>query len=387
VGDQVLQKISERLKREVRGQDHVARLGGDELAAVMEGFRNDQDVTLIAHHISKVLSEPIIFDSFIVEVSCSIGGASYPTNGDTVEMLLERADKAMYESKQKHKGSFHFYSQAMNEAARHFLELEKDLHFALKRNEFQLFYQPLVASENEAVMAVECFLRWHHPERGMVLPSEFLPSAERSNVIELIGKWVIEQALKEYKAWQNLGIAPQTLAINLSARQLNNDYFVDMVNALLKTHNVPPHVLSFEVQEAHIIERKGKIGSTIQGLQWLGVGIHVDHFSGEHISCVQMITLSVDRLKLGHRITSNVGANKRYQSAMSGLIDFAKQLKLALVAEGVESQEQYDFLKGKGCELLQGYFIKRPTEAKKFRAWLVQSQQARIAKENSLPVS
>ncbi len=360
-GDQLLQSVSERLSSAVRESDLVARLGGDEFVVLIEEHRGPEEVMIVAQKILNFLERPVLLDWREVNISGSVGIASFPDDGDEVETLMKNADAAMYQAKERGRNNFQFYSTELNRITIERAQLEKRVRRGLEHDEFFLQYQPEVEIATGKLKAVEALLRWKDPDSGVVMPAEFLPLAEENGSIIQIGQWVMERALADLSSWQDQGLE-LVLAINISGRQLQHHELPEEIGASLQAHGVPPSRLRLEIAEPTLMQGFEPVDRTIRALQALGVQIAVDNFGTGYSSLGLVRGFAAQAVKIDRSLVSGCG-NSRDCAAIVGAVGvMAKNLGLTVIANGVETEEEKKLVASLGCDRAQGNLIGRPVD-------------------------
>jgi diguanylate cyclase (GGDEF)-like protein/PAS domain S-box-containing protein len=359
-GDRLLQSISKRILDCVRGSDTVSRQGGDEFVVLLSEVAHAQDAAVTAEKILAALSEPHSIDKLELFVSASIGIATYPGDGTTGESLLKNADAAMYQAKDCGRNNYQFFKAEMNQNVGERHSLESDLRVALERREFALHYQPKVNLRTGAITGVEALLRWHHPTRHMILPTRFIDIAEDSGLIVPIGKWVLREACRQAKAWQTDGVAPMTMAINISPVELRAKNFVSGVCEILAETGLAPRYLELEITETFLMQDTQSTGLVLQELKDLGIRLALDDFGTGYSSLSYLKRFPIDILKIDHSFVRNLTTDADDASIVSAVVNMGKSLDMRVVAEGVETHEQYTFLKNQHCPEAQGNYFGEP---------------------------
>lgn len=359
VGDKLLQQVGIRISACVRETDTVARLGGDEFAVILTNVREENDAAIVAQKIIETLHPAFEVGEHEVYIGASIGITFYRPGQDDRETLLEKADVAMYQAKEHGRNNFKFYSSDMDEVALERLVLENQLRHALERNEFVLYYQPQVAVEGACITAVEALLRWHHPERGLVLPSEFIPLLEESGLIVPVGKWVMQMACRQGRHWLDEGV-PVRVAVNLSIRQFKQPDIVEQVAEILTETALPPDLLEIELTESMFMDSVAGNISKLEKLKALGVLIAIDDFGSGASSLAYLKDFPVDTLKICQSFVLNLPHNNDDNAIASAVLSLAQDMSISSVAEGVENQQQATFLRERRCDYIQGYLFSKP---------------------------
>jgi len=360
VGDQLLVEISRRLNASVRDSDIVARLGGDEFVVVLSGITDHRDVAPVAEKIREALDRPVEASLHLLHTSPSIGISLYPSDGDSLDVLLQAADIAMYQVKAAGRNAWMFFESRMNEEVRSRHKLETDLRRALVRHEFELHYQPQYDIGGGHVIAWEALLRWNHPEQGWIEPSHFIPVAEEIGLILPLGEWVLETACREAASWAGGRQGHERIAVNLSAHQFEQPSLVSMVTRVLKDTGLAPERLELELTESTLMSNTSKVQETLGGLKALGVHLTLDDFGTGYSSLAYLSSFAVDRLKIDRSFVMDIATKPNNGAIIQAVIALAKALGLEVVAEGVETGEQLAFLIDSGCLKAQGFLYGRP---------------------------
>lgn len=356
-GDRLVATMAQRLTRCVRKSDGIARIGGDEFTLVLEDCHGNDDVALVAEKVIDVLSAPFTAAGQPLIVSCSIGIAIYPEAGDTVDGLLRRANMAMLEAKTQRGSQYNFYNEETNADAMYRLNLESDLRRALRCNEFEMYYQPRVAIGTGATVGMEALIRWRHPTRGLVSPKEFIPVAEECGLIVPIGYWVIQQACKDMRSFDESGHNSLDIAINLSFKQLQDNMFVDTATRIIEQSGADASRLEFELTETAIMSNYQQTYEGIMALSKLGITFSLDDFGTGFSSFAHIQRLPISALKIDRSFVRNVVKNNDDGIIVKAMINLAHSLRLQVIAEGVETLEQIQFLWQNHCDQVQGFYF------------------------------
>jgi diguanylate cyclase (GGDEF)-like protein/PAS domain S-box-containing protein len=361
-GDQVLVEVARRIRDAVRGEDTAGRLGGDEFAVLIDETRDVNEAVTLANRLAAAFAPPFEAGGSQLPIACSIGIVRSDQGGASSGELLRNADIAMYAAKREARGSHQVFQQAMYAETVGRVRMEADLRQALDRGEFRLVYQPLMGLIHGGVSGVEALLRWHHPERGLVMPTDFIPLAERSGEIRRIGKWVLEEACRTVGSWNAaLGDRPVKANVNVSVVQLEPG-FVDEVAAILAETKFPAERLVVEITESVFSDERSDVVEVLSGLRRLGVRISIDDFGTGYSSLSRLRELPVDELKIDRAFVNQLGAGDD-GSLVSTILHLAQELSLNTVAEGIEENVQMQRLRELGCDVGQGFLLGRPTEA------------------------
>ncbi len=371
-GDALLRKIAQRLTTVLRQDDLVARPGGDEFIILVHNVAAVQSIAHIAETILAAVSETVIADGHEMHVTASIGITVFPLDDTEISHLLRDADIAMYHAKDAGKNNFQFYTAEMNTLTRERSEIENGLRHALERNELVLHYQPQVDIRSGKVFAVEALLRWEHPEKGLIPPGKFIPIAEESHLIISIGEWVLRAACKQSKAWQDAGLPHVRMAVNLSARQFRQPQLVAVVAKAMEDAGLALHSdnLELEVTESMIMKNLGETIATLNKLHEMGVSLSVDDFGTGHSSLAHLKRFPIHTLKIDKSFVDDIATDPDSAVIAATIIALGHNLKLNVIAEGVETAEQLAVLREMKCDEMQGYYFSRPIPAEELERLL-----------------
>lgn len=365
-GDLLLQKVAQRLLTCVREGDTVARQGGDEFVLVLEDVRGDDEVSIIAERTLAAMAQPFQIGEHELFLTCSIGITLCPRDGEDALNLLRNADIAMYRAKERGGNTLQFFSAAMNSKALERLKLEKSLRLAVARAELLLHYQPRVSLATGRIVGLEALVRWQHPEMGLISPAKFIPLAEETGLIEEIGEWVLRTACAQNKAWQDNGLMQVGVAVNLSPRQFKRQDLVAQVAAVLKETGFDPRYLELEITENLLMQDVETAISTLTRLKAIGVKISIDDFGTGYSSLSYLKRFPIDTLKIDQSFIRDITADPDDATIAKTIISMAHGMRLKVVAEGVETDEQMSFLHAHDCDEIQGYYFSRPVPAAEF---------------------
>ncbi len=358
-GDTLLQEVAKKLEKAVRSCDLVARLGGDEFVVIFKEIDNKDTVKKMATKILSVFDKPFMIEDREITISASIGISLYPENGDSADMLLRNADAAMYLAKKTGLNQFVFYTETLNQESLNLLEKEMQLRNAINNNELFLLYQPQIDLKTSMISAVEALVRWRHPTKGVLLPIDFIPLAEQTGLIIPIGDWVLKTACKQNKEWQKAGLPRIRVAVNMTTEHLNLYNLVDIIKNLLKETQLEPKYLELELTENSIISNIHVI-DTINALKEIGILIALDDFGTGYSSLSYLKNAHLDRLKIDKSFVQNILVNHNDEVIIQAIISMAHNLNLEVMAEGVETVQQLDFLNKQKCGDIQGYYFSKP---------------------------
>lgn len=360
MGDQILQEVAERLLKTLRKSDVIARHGGDEFIVIIEELDNCSGVELIANKIINCFQEPFHLENQDYFLTTSVGVAVYPADGQTPDMLIKNADIAMYKAKENGKNQYLFCTPVMKDVANETMELSTNLYRAIEKNELELYYQPQLSCHNNQIMGIEALIRWRHPVMGLISPAKFIPIAEKTGLILPIGEWVLRTACQQNKKWQEQGLPKIRMGVNLSLRQFHNNDLLNLVESVLKETKLAPQYLELEITETIAMKEKSYIINTLNAFRQIGVSIAIDDFGTEYSSLSYLKHLPVDRLKVAMQFIRGIGIDHKDEALAKGIIVLAKSIGMNVIAEGVETKEQLEFLKNHNCDEIQGYYFFKP---------------------------
>jgi diguanylate cyclase (GGDEF)-like protein/PAS domain S-box-containing protein len=365
-GDNLLQCVSKRLLASVRGSDTVSRQGGDEFVILLPEITYPEDAATSAKKILLSLSAPCSIGGHDLHINGSIGISVYPEDGEDAETLIKNADTAMYHAKESGRNNFQFFKAEMNLKAVERQSLEGSLRRALEREEFLLHYQPKVNLDTGEITGVEALIRWQQPDRGLVPPSQFVPIAEDCGLILQIDRWVMREACRQARAWQDVGLPPLPIAVNVSAVEFRDKCFVEGVRAILSESGLEARYLELELTEGVLMEDAESTASVLQELKMMGVHLAVDDFGTGYSSLSYLRQFPIDVLKIDQSFVHQISADPDDSTIVSAIINMGKSLKHLVVAEGIETQEQRTYLQTQRCAEGQGYLFSRPLTAAQF---------------------
>ena len=369
-GDELIRHVATRFKTCLRASDVIARLGGDEFVIALIDITKADDAAIVAEKILAIFSSPFMIDGHEISISASIGISVYPTDGMAVEDLVKYADIAMYRAKDQGRSSFLFYSNDMNVRSLEKLEMESSLRRALDLGELLLHYQPQADIHTGAIVGAEVLLRWQHPGLGMVSPGQFIPLAEDTGLIVPIGQWVMEQAVAQNRAWQQSGVPVVKLAVNLSAQQFRLP-LVEEISAVLARHGLAHKYLELEITESMVMSNVERVIGMLDDLAVLGVPMALDDFGTGYSSLSYLKRFPIDKLKVDQSFVRGIPHDADDVVITRAIIALGKSLGLKVIAEGVETREQLEFLRKEGCDEIQGYLFSHPVPAEDFLKLLV----------------
>lgn len=362
-GDSLLKTVAARIKKCIREIDTGVRLGGDEFAVLLEQIVSIEDVASIAQRILQLLAQPVIIKQHQLHVTGSLGITIYPWDSANPQELLSHADAAMYRAKAQGGNTHQFYTAGMKTAGLDRSTLEMELSRALSKEEFLLHYQPQMNLCTKQVIGMEALLRWHHPYQGLIGPNHFIPQAEENGMIIPIGEWVLRTASKQAKYWEKQGFPAPHVAVNLSARQIHQGNLPALMQDILKHSHLDPEHLKLELTETFLIHETEETIQTLRELKAMGIHLYIDDFGAGYASLRYLKSFPIDGIKLDQSLIQNLPHSTNDAAIVMAVISLAKAIGLQVIAEGVESQEQVDFLEEYGCDAMQGYWIAPPLPA------------------------
>ena len=362
-GDIVLQEAGQRIRKNLRTSDTVARLGGDEFIIIIEQIKKVQNVSTVANKLLNIFAQPFRVNEQELHLSVSLGISLYPNDGQETETLIRNADTAMYRAKEEGRNNFQFYTSSLTMAVSERLTLETALHHALEKNEFLLHYQPQYTFQKGEVTGVEALIRWENPELGLVSPDRFIPSAEDSGLILSIGEWVLETACTQMLTWLKNGYTLDHVSVNVSGIQIQRCDIVTTVRQVLKRTGLPAKYLEIEITESTAMQQLDRVIRDLSALSKMGIRISIDDFGTGHSSLSYLKRLPINHLKIDRAFVKDIPQNEDDMAIARAIVALGKSLDLGIIAEGIETEEQQDFLEGLGCDSAQGYFYSRPLAA------------------------
>ena len=363
VGDELLIAVSQRLRQCVRESDLVARLGGDEFVVMLPGLDQSAAAASVAEKIVASIGEPYLIGAHTFYTTPSVGIAIYPEDGADGESLMRNADAAMYHAKSAGRNNFQFFDAKMNELAVERLSIEHALRHALSRDEFRLHFQPVIDIRTGRVASIEALVRWQHPERGLLAPGFFIGVAEETGLIQAIGDWVLWAACRQLADFRAAGMADVRMAINISALQMRNGNLPVLAQGIMAAYSLQAGDLIFEITESIAMEQPKETERILDQLHAMGIQLALDDFGTGYSSLSYLKLFALDTLKLDRSFVEEIGVDADGQIICDATIGLAHSLRLRLVAEGVETQEQLDYLQARGCHYVQGYLFSRPLPA------------------------
>ena len=385
-GDHLLQEVARRLTNVVRDVDTVARLGADEFIIVLSPLTSRKDAEVVAQRVIEAMQPAVEIAGITIHASPSIGIAFYPDDGSSVETLIAHADAAMFAAKQRGRNSVQCYAAGMDAGTHEKVRLESDLHTALALRQFELYYQPKVDTMSGTFYSAEALIRWRHPERGLVSPAAFIPLAEECGLIGPIGEWVLREACRQGRAWQQAGLSPVRIAVNVAASQFRAGDLVETIHQALADAELEARFLEVELTESAVMSDPEESIKILEQLSEMGVLVSVDDFGTGYSSMSYLRRFPIDQLKIDRSFLSEITARSDDASIVGAIVSLAHNLRLKVVAEGVETVAQLDLLKTLGCDQYQGYQFSPPVPAAEFESLMrgVYANGADLANDDAL---
>lgn len=366
IGDELLKNISSIIRKTLRPSDFIARVGGDEFVIIIQEYKSYIELSNIIQRIQDYLSQPWLIQTHPINIGCSIGVAFYPKDGEDIVSLMKNADIAMYEAKKLGRNQYHFFTEELNEAVQKVITLDKQMRQALIDNEYMLYYQPKVDLSNGKILGVEALIRWKNKENGFISPNEFIPLAEENGFIKELGIWIVDEALNQYVKWRNLGI-DMSIAINISAKQfLDKDFEIKFIEKL-EEKEINPSKINLEITEYILMDKSDYVQDILKILHNYGIKISLDDFGTGYSSLSYLKKFPIDYLKIDKAFLDDYESSSG-KIFLETIVKMGQMLKMKVIAEGVEKQEQIDYLKSISCNEYQGYYFSKPLSSKDFEA-------------------
>jgi len=364
IGDRVLTVVAERLKAKIRKKDTLARLGGDEFVIIMEEYKKIKDLSSVAEKILEVLIQPIHVEGQTLYISCSIGISLYPKDDIYADNLLKYADAAMYKAKDEGRNNYQFYRTEMTNLAFERIIMKAGLRQALDNEEFIVYYQPQIDARSEKLIGLEALVRWNHPDMGLMPPVKFISLAVESGLIVEVDRWVMRTAMNQLQEWYKDGLSPGILALNLTLTNLNQENYLQSLNECIVKNDFEPSRLELEITEGEVMEKFEDAIIKLQAISDMNIRISIDDFGTGHSSLSYLKKLPVHKLKIDQSFIKEIPYNEEDAAIVKTIIALAKNLNLDVIAEGVETNAQKEFLVKNGCTRMQGYYYDKPLTAK-----------------------
>lgn len=355
IGDELLINVSDVLKKVLRPNDFIARVGGDEFVLIIQDFKSNLELTNIIKRVQEQLSKPWLIQTNPISTTCSVGIAIFPKDGQDIISLMKNADIAMYEAKKHGRNTYHFFTEELNDAVLRIINLDKEMQNALKNNNYKLFYQPKVCIETSKIIGAEALIRWIHPKKGFIAPSEFIPLAEENDFILKLGDWIINEALNQHLDWKSKGI-DIAISINISAKQFLKKDFAENLIKKIEEKSIIPNKIILEITEYILIDNSNKVYSSLKKLHDFGIKISLDDFGTGYSSLSYLRKYPIDYLKIDKSFVDET-YSKNGKIFIETIVKMGQMLNMKIVAEGVENSNQVEYLKSISCDLHQGYYF------------------------------
>ncbi|WMJ85607.1 sensor domain-containing protein [Anaerocolumna sp. MB42-C2] len=379
IGDRFLKKVADRLKSCIRKKDMLSRIGGDEFTLLLNNLTEKQEAELIANDILKIFEYPVEINGHKLYTTFSIGISVFPENGQDGKGLIKKADIAMYQAKENGKNNIKFYDYEMSRSINYRDDLKRSLRSALEKQEFYLCYQPLVEAKAKKVVSLEALIRWRKPGNGIISPNEFICLAEESKLIIPIGEWVLDTACRQIKEWHDAGIYNSSVSVNISVLQLKQPEFIKMVSEILLKTGLSPEYLQLEITESSYMEHIHSVEENMKLLKKIGIKVLLDDFGTGYNTLKNLQNFTVDSLKIDRSFVGNIKINVN-KVIVEAIILLGRRIHAEIIAEGVETKEQYEYLKSIGCNIIQGYYFCKPLESEETVLFLKQDMKAVFVK-------
>jgi diguanylate cyclase (GGDEF)-like protein/PAS domain S-box-containing protein len=370
IGDEVLVEVTKRLIKVIKVDDTLARLGGDEFTIIVNNLIHGQEASILAQKILESLKKPVLIKTHKLYISSSIGISLYPDDGDDYLSLLKYADAAMYKAKNEGRGNYQFYSSEMTELAFERLAMETSFRSSLENKDFLVYYQPQVDGETEKLIGMEALVRWNHPSMGIVPPSKFIPLAETTGLIVELDRFVMKTAMQQVSAWRKKNLKTGVLSLNLSVKQLHQKDFIEVLKSLMNETKCDAKWIELEVTESQVMSNPQEAIKILESINSLGIGLSIDDFGTGYSSLSYLKKLPIQKLKIDQSFVRDLPDDEEDSAITKAVIALGKSLNLDIIAEGVETKEQKDFLVNNGCKNIQGYYYARPMPTDKMELFL-----------------
>lgn len=370
IGDKVLIELAKRMKTQMRSSDSIARFGGDEFCVILNDIENIDDISDIIIDGMNTIKEAFLIDDNVLHVAMSVGVSVYPDDGDSAETLLKNADAAMYKAKESGKNTYCFYDKAMTEKAIERVFLETALRTAIKEDQLLIYFQPQMDASKNKLVGMEALVRWAHPTKGLIMPDKFIPLAELSGIIVDLDRVVIKKALTQFKKWQNEGLNPGKLSLNLAMKQIYENDFIDFIEKLLKDEEYSYENIEFEITETQIMKDPEKSIATLQKISDMGISLAIDDFGTGYSSLAYLKRLPISKLKIDRSFVQNLPHDTEDGAIIKTIITLCDSLNLKVIAEGIEKEEQKEFMLENGCKFIQGFLYSKPINAQDMTEFL-----------------
>ena len=370
IGDKVLKKIAQRLKVQRNGGDFIARLGGDEFVFILDNVSSKDEIIYMVNKIQTSVKKPLLIDDITLYTTASIGISLCPQNDISVNNLLKFADTAMYQAKEKGNGYYKFYAQEMTQATYKQTMIERDLRNGIRNDEFIVYYQPQVDAISEKIIGMEALVRWNHPTLGLLSPSKFVSIASKTGLIVEIDLLVMHKAMSDLSQWIHSGLNPGVLSLNLTMKQLEQPHIVQTIKDLLNRYGLKAESLSLEITEDEMMKNPDYIISLLKELSYMGISIAIDDFGTGYSSLSYLKRMPIDKLKIDKSFINDIPYDEEAIAIVEMIIALTNTLQIDIIAEGVETEEQKNFMLEKNCHEIQGYYYSKPLTERDMRNML-----------------
>jgi len=371
IGDELLRQVAKRIASHIREEDTFSRIGGDEFVLVLPAT-NQVNVISVVEKIFTVMQTPYIIDNIDIYVTFSIGISLYDQDGKTPEILLRNADTAMYKAKHEGKNSYQFYNEEMTALIRQRIELDNDIRLGLRREEFEVYYQPKIDAKNNKLIGLEALVRWNHPEKGMIYPNDFIPFCEEIGLIVHLDSYMLKHTFMQMQVWKQKGVNYGQLSINISTKKLESENFTTELYTLLEHYDVDPATVELEILEGQIMKNPQRSIKILNAIRSIGISVAIDDFGTGYSSLSYLKKLPVTKLKIDRSFILDVLENEDDAAIIQTIIVLGKHLGLEIIAEGVETKAHVEFLLQAGCNNIQGYYYSRPLALEACEAFIQQ---------------
>jgi len=366
VGDKLLKSLAEKVSCLEDNNHVVSRIGEDMFAVLLKNFKEKEDVIKLSDEIRYIIRQPWVIDEYRFYITACVGIAIYPKDGESGDSLFKNAFSAMQKAKVHGRDNFNFYEPSINELLVEQMNLDSSMHHALDNGEFSIYYQPQMDTRTQEIIGCEALLRWNHPELGMIGPNEFIPISEANGLITLIGRWVLYTACMQNKLWQDSGFKPIFVSVNLSPAQLIQENFIDMVSEILEETKLLPEYLELEITESVAVKNYDYITGILEKLKKMGIRIALDDFGTGYSSLNYLKNFAITTLKIDRSFIHDINENPKNSAIVSSILAMGRNLKLCITAEGIETKEQYETLRDRGCDIMQGFYFSKPLPLHEF---------------------
>jgi diguanylate cyclase (GGDEF)-like protein len=379
VGDEMIKICGARLTTLLRDTDVVARFGGDEFVLLLENLSGPNDAEVLAEKVLTCCAEPFVIEGRELHVSASVGVSIYPENGADAEALLKNADTAMYRAKERGRNTYRLYAAKMNAQSTEQLMLESALRHALERGELEMYYQPKMNLQTQRIVGVEALMRWHHPVLGMIPPMQFIPIAEEIGLIVSMGKWALERACADSRSWQKFGLPEVLMSVNLSPRQFESSTLIADIRAVLEASGLEPSLLELEITEGAVMANPEHAAKLLRTIRDMGVSLAIDDFGTGYSSLSYLKHFPLSTVKIDRSFINDLSQDPDARALIDGIITLAHGLRMKVVAEGIETIAQLDYLRSHGCDEAQGYWLCKPVPADEARDFMARHLRNQFA--------